>query len=829
MMPMSMLKGKSRGARILLVVVSLLCLYWPNPVMGGARAVVMAEKDNRKEIRFHRAGANKVSVAGPWNDWCGSAAGAFDAKIGEMRSLGNGEFSYSIDGKVKPGRHEYKFVVDGSWEGGGNRTLLVSAAGDIIDPLGLVSAVTIEDFSHIVVLFSENVDSAGVHFALSPKFDVLRISWDKDSKKAELFVDGPLPLSEPLTVTVKGLHGGPIPRVALPDGVLQKHFGSSAPMGYFKEGMAWRFRLFAPRATSIRLALYSPSQMKEIAAASRLTKTPVFPPAQESHEMTKEAGGTWTHRVNKDLINWGAHYYVDGPGHDFDKNNPIVDPYAVASVFNRGPAVIREALPAGAGREFTIPKKEDLVICELHVRDYTAHESSLLDETKRRKFLGLTEGTPIRHLKRMGYNCVELLPVFEFDDEPPGTYHWGYMTSLFFAPDAIYGQTPLGQQVEDFKKLVDTFHKNGIAVLLDVVYNHTGAPHHFVGLDRAYYYRRDTFGNYSNVSGCGNDVRSESPMARRLIIESCRYWLERYGVDGFRFDLAHLIDLETLDEIAKMAQKVRPGAILIAEPWSFGGNNKNELGEHPDWTCWNDDFRNRVKEFVQGHLDERMKLVEVLSGSTSLWAHRPRDGVNYVESHDDHTLVDDLSHRKDHDGSHPTIREIRMNRMCTLMIMTAQGIPMLTQGQELLRSKGGCGNSYNQGDSVNAIRWDRLSPCSCNVEYVKNLIRLRKSEAGKPFRRSAALPGNSLRVVLPEEQKHHHPKAIGVIIPGKPEYLLLLNAHQRKAVPFQLPRGYWQQVADLETVQSDIFAGPKVKERIVLKPLDGRLLVRSRD
>ena len=149
---------------------------------GGARAVVMAEKDNRREIHFHKAGAKSVSVAGPWNDWCGSSAGAFDAKIGEMRPLGNGEFSYSIDGKIKPGRHEYKFVIDGSWEGGGNRTLLVSATGDIIDPLGLISAVTIEDFSHITVLFSEQVDSARVHFELSPKLAVARVDWDHDSK-----------------------------------------------------------------------------------------------------------------------------------------------------------------------------------------------------------------------------------------------------------------------------------------------------------------------------------------------------------------------------------------------------------------------------------------------------------------------------------------------------------------------------------------------------------------------------------------------------------------------------------------------------------------------
>jgi len=483
--------------------------------------------------------------------------------------------------------------------------------------------------------------------------------------------------------------------------------------------------------------------------------------------------------------------------------------------------------PAVPAFSFEIPKIEDLVVCEAHVRDLTAHPSAGIDDELRGRFVGLqSDGLPLRHLRRMGYNCIELLPIHEFDDEPPGQYHWGYMTSLFFAPDAAYGTTPLGAATNEFAALVARLHKLGFAVVMDVVFNHTGAPHHLARLDRAYYYRRGDDGGWANVSGCGNDLRSESHMARRLVVDACRFWLERYGVDGFRFDLAHLIDGGTLDAIAAMADEVRPGAILIAEPWSFGGDNKAALGATGVWSCWNDDFRNRVKSFVLGHLAHRDELVEVLSGSTALWASSPGASVNYVESHDDYTLVDHLSHRKDRDGSHPTVREIRQNRMCALMLLTAPGIPMLAQGQELLRSKGGCGNSYDRGDAVNAVRWDRRTACTANVEYVRALVALRRSTAGAPFRRAAAVPGHRYKVVLPDESGAACPKAVGVRIPGPPDWVLLLNAHQRKAVAFELPRGRWRQVADLETVTVDGGAGPTVHGRLVLRPLDGRLLVR---
>jgi len=310
------------------------------------------------------------------------------------------------------------------------------------------------------------------------------------------------------------------------------------------------------------------------------------------------------------------------------------------------------------------------------------------------------------------------------------------MPSLYFAPEASFACNPKGGQVNEFKALVNALHGQGIAVILDVVYNHTGAPQVLMGFDKKYFYRLDGSNALLNFSGCGNDFKTESPMARRLILDSLEYWVREFHIDGFRFDLAELIDHETLLAIEKRLVPIKPDVILIAEPWSFRGNNKGRLNG-TNWTSWNDDFRNHVKDAVLGNGDTN-GLYHVLKGSVDLWTGQPIESVNYVESHDNFTLIDHLSRRVDHDGTNATGLDIRRDLFCAAATLLSPGIPMIAEGQEMLRSKGGNGNSYNAGDAVNAIDYTLREKNPKVLKFYRDLIAFRKSDAGMIIREADA-------------------------------------------------------------------------------------------
>ena len=203
--------------------------------------------------------------------------------------------------------------------------------------------------------------------------------------------------------------------------------------------------------------------------------------------------------------------------------------------------------------------------------------------------------SPDFHLAQLGVNCVELQPLHEFDDAGPDEYHWGYMTNNYFAPESSYALAPAeASGVRELQDLVTAFHRRGMAVVVDVVFNHVGVPAHLLRVDRLYYFEQDAAGALTNWSGCGNDLRARSAMVRRLIIDSCVQWIETYGVDGFRFDLAELLGVEVLRDVEAALKRVKPDVILIAEPWSLGGYRPDRLAEL-GYTIWDDRFRNGVR------------------------------------------------------------------------------------------------------------------------------------------------------------------------------------------------------------------------------------------
>jgi pullulanase/glycogen debranching enzyme len=386
------------------------------------------------------------------------------------------------------------------------------------------------------------------------------------------------------------------------------------------------------------------------------------------------------------------------------------------------------------------PAWHDLVVVETHVRDLIAKAAMDLPPIERRGFKGLAKWlrTPDCYLRQLGVNAVELQPVQEFDNARPEDYHWGYMPVNYFAPASAYTTDPAhGAQIAEFHELVEAFHEAGLAVILDVVYNHVGDPNHLFSIDKYYYFTCDHNGHLTNWSGCGNDLRTTTPMARRLIIESLIHLVRTFDVDGFRFDLADLVGLLTLKEIEVALKAVKPSIILIAEPWSFKGHIGHAL-RHTGWTSWNDHYREFVTQYVcgQGNAEGLQFFLSGSPGSIATW---PAQTVNYVQSHDDRAWVDRITENPGHRGDSPTPTDIRRHHLLAAILMSSLGIPMLAQGQDFMHSKQGVNNTYLRGD-LNALDYARLEQYRATHDYFCAWIKFRLSPAGRHFRHDGNPP-----------------------------------------------------------------------------------------
>jgi len=345
----------------------------------------------------------------------------------------------------------------------------------------------------------------------------------------------PLDLAEPRTVAwaeppagTRAAHAAGVPLVP---GNFFYELKSDLPLGALVRGKETVFRLFAPRARSVTLFL-----RHELAEQDEAQQ---FPLARRAD--ADGAAGVWEIALDRGLHGWFYWYAVDGVREGagrFDPTMRVLDPYALATVRRSGPGIVLDPAWVGrADRGFKTPAWHDLIIVEAHVRDLAAHAPVKATPQERRGFTGLQKWveSPEFYLHHLGVNCVELQPVQEFDDVTVDEYHWGYMTNNYFAPESSYALAPeTASGVRELQSLVAAFHERGIAVVLDVVYNHVGVPFHLMFIDRLYYFEQDGDGKLANWSGCGNDLRAGSAMAKRLIIDSCLHLIEAYGVDGFR-------------------------------------------------------------------------------------------------------------------------------------------------------------------------------------------------------------------------------------------------------------------------------------------------------
>lgn len=516
------------------------------------------------------------------------------------------------------------------------------------------------------------------------------------------------------------------------------------------------FRVWAPTADTVTLNLYG-------------SGTPGTDDLVEQLPMTADVNGTWIAEKEGDLNGTYYTYLVSVGGNE----NEACDPYARTTGVNGKRAMILDLAstnPDGwendanpnAGKTYN-----DAVIYELHVRDLSSDESSGIQNAG--KFLGLTETgtttasgipTALDHMKDLGITHVHLLPVYDYasvdetqSDKPQ--FNWGYDPENYNVPEGSYSTDPYNGavRVAEMKQMVKALHDNQISVIMDVVYNHVYNASDFCvnQIVPGYFSRICEDGTYSNGSDCGNDTASERSMVRKYIVDSVKYWADEYHIDGFRFDLVGLIDTETINEVVTEVHKTHPDVIFYGEGWTmdtavtkdgYKMTTQPNSTDVPGFAFFSDTLRDALKGhvfyttrkgYVSGAADLANTVKGCFLGQAGGWCTTPAQSINYASCHDNMTLLDRITR------STPGVSEedrIRMNNLSAAIYMTAQGIPFLQAGEEMLRTKidasgGFLENSYNSPDSVNSIKWDTLEDETYqNVyNYYKGLIAFRKAHA----------------------------------------------------------------------------------------------------
>jgi pullulanase/glycogen debranching enzyme len=649
---------------------------------------------------------------------------------------------------------------------------------------------------------------------------------------------------------------------------------SDKKLGSFIENGNTLFRLFAPDAVSVFLVTFS--SLEDTMGSE--------------HIMLPDPDGVW--EIKLDGEKYGL-YYCFKVKHKKQKNiEPLcIDPYSKAvatfnTYLNPGRSIVVKPGNYNWEEDEWVQRDwADLIIYEMHIRDMTAHHSSGSD------FPGTYQGLiqkgkkgGIDYIKSLGVNTIELLPSQEFSNieipfrdssyfafntwNPYERNHWGYMTSSYFAPESYYSENAKelewnkwygssGKQINDFKDMVKAFHEEGIAVIMDVVYNHISQYDlgNLQDIDKKYYFRFDEKGNYKSESGTGNDLNTEAPMVRRMIIESILYWMTEYHVDGFRFDLGKIIDWETIEDVIREAKKINPYVIFVCEPW--GGGYDPEGFSLRGWGAWNDQIRNGIKGenpmnglgwiFGNWYGDNNSDRIKSYVNGTLI---RDRKGlfqkkehsVNYLESHDGYTLGDFIRIGSKEVRPDDIIKEIdsnallspvqlKLNKLGALFLFTSRGITMVHEGQEFARSKviaktnlrdKNAGkldhNSYEKDNETNYINYHHADFNKELVDYYKGLIRLRKEFPA--FRKAAYEDITFMHVYDNDFALGYHIKY------EQNEFIVLFNAAQKGDEEFKLPDGNWDILVNSTLAGTDKLG--EISGKILVNPVSGFVLIKSK-
>lgn len=547
------------------------------------------------------------------------------------------------------------------------------------------------------------------------------------------------------------------------------------------------FTLWAPSAVSVRLTIY-PTGDGGVADAS--------------YDMNKSIAGKWTLSLKGDFEGKFYTFRVKVQGGWLDETPGIF--CKATGVNGRRAAIIdmKTTNPEGWGEDRRPELKDfsDIVLYEMHHRDFSMDRESGIKH--KGKFLALTENgtknanghsTGLDHLKQLGITHVHLLPSFDFgsidEKHPEHSYNWGYDPVNYNVPEGSYSTDPYtpATRIREFKQMVMALHRAGIRVVLDVVYNHVfdAASSQFERTVPGYFFRHNADGSLSNASGCGNETASEMPMVRKFMVESVLYWLNEYHVDGFRFDLMGIHDIETMNAIREAVNAVDPSVFIYGEGWAASSPAlpearlamKGHIGELNEIAAFGDEFRDGLRgswtddtegAFLlnrHGH-DESVKFGIVgaikhpqvdysrVNYSKNPWANEPTQMISYVSCHDDLCLSDrlmtTLAYRANSKGAAvvsdnlsavsdetsavsanlspvSTDEHLRLQKLAETAVLTSQGVPLIWCGDEILRDKKGVRNSYNSPDSVNSIPWAHKTAHKDLFDYISHLINIRKS------------------------------------------------------------------------------------------------------
>ncbi len=576
--------------------------------------------------------------------------------------------------------------------------------------------------------------------------------------------------------------------------------GSPLPLGATITPAGINFALFSRHASEVTLVL--------LAGADSSAKGPIRAEFPLDPERNK-TGDIWHILLEGASGEFSYAYRVDGPhdpegsGHFFNPAPLLLDPYARMLTggeewaapgnntdgFARRCLIREEHFDWEGDHPLNIPLK-DSIIYEMHVRGFTRSPSSGVRRPG--TFHGAIEKIP--YLKELGVTAVELMPVTDFNElentrinpvtGKPLTNFWGYSPISFFAPKASYAaDTTPGGPVREFKEMIKAFHKAGIEVILDVVFNHTaeaggdGPMISFRGLDNSIYYLLDPRSReYSNYSGCGNTLNCNHPLVRQLIIDCLHYWVIEMHVDGFRFDLASILGRDRNGEVLSnppMVEIIAEDPVLahtkiIAEAWDAAGLYQvGSFSTSARWAEWNGRFRDDVRSFICGHANTVANLATRIAGSADLYqrgSHQPCNSINFITSHDGFTLFDlvsyneknnlengednrdgcnnNISWNSGHEGATDrknitTLRHRRIRTMAVVLFLS-QGVPMLVAGDEIGRSQKGNNNAYCQDNPTSWLDWKLVKKNSGLLRFFRELIALRKNHPA--FRRSSFFP-----------------------------------------------------------------------------------------
>lgn len=595
-----------------------------------------------------------------------------------------------------------------------------------------------------------------------------------------------------------------------------------------------RFKVWAPEAEAVKLNLYKEGEGDNLI---------------EQCAMKKSRNGIFTFEKQGDCN--GIYYTYTVVNHG--EKQEAVDPYTKAAGVNgqRGMVInLAKTNPQGFELdEYRNPAHiTDAIIYEGSVRDFTMDESSGVFHNG--KFLGLTEANTTNHygeatvldyISDLGVTHIQILPAFDFEtvDEKnqKAQYNWGYDPDNYNVPEGSYAVNPYdgAVRIQEMKQMVQALHSRGIGVIMDVVFNHTYRrdDSNLQKIVPGYYYRSDETG-YTNGSGCGNEVASDRPMVQKLIVDSLIYWTKEYHIDGFRFDLMGVLDIDTMNVIAERLKEIRPDIYLYGEGWNGGPSSLAEekrafkagAKKMPGIGMFSDDIRDTIKGsvfyddhlgFVNGgtHLENALRYgiagavahpqVDYDAYGSKPWAAEPGQSINYVSCHDNYTVWDKLS------ASCPEASEEKkktMNRLSAAIVFTSQGVPFIQAGEEFLRSKplpdgkGFAENSYNMPDEINGIKWDNIHEYPDMIAYYKGLMALRK--AHPVFRMQSEEEMAQNLCFLSDTPEN----VVAYLLRGKSaddaleNILVIFNGNDEKIL-YNLPEGNWKVLVDDKTAGAD--------------------------